>query len=118
MEHLKSAVYLQAYGQKDPVIEYKREARKHFDGIYNEIKEKIKRAITSLDTKYILESMSVKSRIEKQAEIAIANSGKSEDSEKSQNKTIRKNKGENVGRNEPCSCGSGKKFKKCCGQKK
>jgi preprotein translocase subunit SecA len=115
MEHLKSSVSLQAYGQKDPVIEYKREARKHFDGIFDEIKEKLKKIIIGLDTKYILESMSVKSQIEKQAEIAIKNSGKNENEDK-KGKTIKKNKEENIGRNDLCYCGSGKKYKKCHGK--
>ena len=116
MEHLKSSVSLQAYGQKDPVIEYKREARKHFDGIFEEIKEKLKKVVISLDTKYILESMSVKSQIEKQAEIAIANSGKSRNGQKSKGNIIVKDKKKDVGRNDPCYCGSGKKYKKCHGK--
>lgn len=115
MEHLKSSVSLQAYGQKDPVIEYKKEASKHFEGIFEEIKEKIKKVVIALDTKYILETMSVKSKIEKQAELAIKNSGKSE-SRDGKGKTIIKNKEEAVGRNEPCYCGSGKKYKKCHGK--
>ena len=117
MDHLKSAVSLQAYGQKDPVVEYKREARKQFEGIFDEILEKVKKAVTFLDTEYMIKSMTVASQIQKQAEIAIANSGKSEDG-KSRGKTVVKNKDENIGRNDPCPCGSGKKYKKCCGRNK
>ncbi len=116
MEHLKSAVSLQAYGQKDPVVEYKKEARKHFDGIFTEILEKVKKNITYFDPEYFQKAMDVKSQIEKQAEIAIANSGKSEDG-KSKGKTVVKNKQENIGRNDLCYCGSGKKYKKCHGKK-
>ena len=117
MDHLKSSVSLQAYGQKDPVVEYKREARKLFDGIFEEILEKVKKAIVFLDTEYMIKSMSVESKIQKQAELAIANSTKAEDG-KSKGKTKVKTKEENIGRNDPCPCGSGKKYKKCCGKNK
>jgi preprotein translocase subunit SecA len=116
MEHLKSSVSLQAYGQKDPVVEYKKEARKHFDGIYADILGKIKSTIVSFDPEYFKKTMDVKSRIEKQAELAIANSGKREDG-KTKGKTLVKNKEDEVGRNETCPCGSGKKYKKCHGKK-
>jgi preprotein translocase subunit SecA len=117
MDHLKSAVSLQAYGQKDPVIEYKREAKKQFEGIFDEILEKVKKAITFLDTEYMIKSMTVASKIQKQAEMAIANSGKNEDGQKAKGKTVIKTEQEKVGRNEPCPCGSGKKYKNCCGRK-
>jgi preprotein translocase subunit SecA len=116
MEHLKSSVSLQAYGQKDPVIEYKKEARKHFNNIFEDINLKLKKTITSLDAKFIFDSMPVKSRIQKQAEIAIANSGKSVDGDK-KGETKTKSREESMGRNEVCHCGSGKKFKKCHGVK-
>lgn len=115
MEHLKSAVSLQAYGQKDPVVEYKKEARKHFDGIFTEILEKVKKTIKYFDPEYFQKTMDVKSKIEKQAEIAILNSGKSEDGNK-KGKTKIKTNNENIGRNDPCHCGSGKKYKKCHGK--
>lgn len=116
MEHLKQSVSLQAYGQKDPVVEYKKEARKHFDGIFTDILEKVKKTIVFFDPEYFQKAMDVKSKIEKQAEIAIANSGKSEDGG-SKGKTIVKDKENSLGRNDPCHCGSGKKFKKCHGKK-
>ena len=116
MEHLKSAVSLQSYGQKDPVVEYKKEARKHFDGIFGEILEKVQKSVTYFDPEYFQKTMDVKSKIEKQAEIAIANAGQAEDGKK-KGKTVVKTNEEKISRNDPCPCGSGKKYKKCCGKK-
>ncbi len=116
MEHLRSSVSLQAYGQKDPIVEYKREAKKHFENIFTEILARVQDGVIKLDVDYIQENMSIHSKIQKQAEMAIANSIKAEDGEKSKGKTIVKDKEQIIGRNDPCPCGSGKKYKKCCGR--
>ncbi len=115
MEHLRSSVSLQAYGQKDPLIEYKKEAKQQFENIFNEIKNRVANSILRLNINAVLDSMDVKTKIQKQAEKAIASSMKSEDGK---GKTIIKNNEENIGRNDPCICGSGKKYKKCCGLNK
>ena len=118
MDHLKSSVSLQAYGQKDPVIEYKREAKKYFSGFFDEIKEKVKNYLTYVDIGFMKQMAEgkVQTEIEKQSEKAIESSGKTEESKDKKKEPIRnENK---VGRNDPCPCGSGKKYKNCCGREK
>jgi len=115
MEYLKRSVLMQAYGQKDPLIEYKKEAKVYFDDFYVDIYNNLKKFLTYLDVKYLFKVADVKSKIEKQSETAIANSGKSEDGK---GKTMVKNSEDKVGRNDICPCGSSKKYKKCCGKDK
>ncbi len=116
MEHLKNAVAMQAYGQKDPLVEYKMEAKKYFDGFFDELKEKYKSTIIYTDLVFLKKMEDMKSEMEIQSELAIKSSGKSEETQKPQ--TIVKSEKEKVGRNELCPCGSGEKYKKCCGKNK
>ena len=94
LEQLRQVIGLRSYGQRDPLIEYKKEA---FD-LFSNLLEKLK-----LDFVTILMNLKVvteqpQEKIEsKQSMIGQIKSGKK------------------IGRNEPCSCGSGKKFKHCCG---
>ena len=117
MDHLKSSVSLQAYGQKDPVIEYKREAKKSFSGFFEDLKSKIKNYLTYVDIgfmKQIAEGR-FESEIEKESEKAIKASERSEDGDNKKKEPV-KNNNKKIGRNEPCPCGSGKKYKNCCGK--
>lgn len=116
MDHLKSSVSLQAYGQKDPVIEYKREAKKYFEGFFKEINEKVKNYLTYVDIAFMKQMAEgkIQTEIEKQSEKAIESSGKTEDSKPKKKEPVKKEK--SVGRNDTCPCGSGKKYKNCCGK--
>ncbi|MDC0240628.1 SEC-C metal-binding domain-containing protein, partial [Candidatus Pelagibacter sp.] len=91
LEQLRQVVGLRSYGQRDPLVEYKKEA---FD-LFSNLLDKLK-----LDFVTIL--MNLKVVTEQQ-----------EENKKSMLDQIRS--GKKIGRNEPCSCGSGKKFKHCCG---
>jgi preprotein translocase subunit SecA len=94
LEQLRQVIGLRSYGQRDPLIEYKKEA---FD-LFSNLLEKLK-----LDFVTIL--MNLKVVTEQQQE--------KEENKKSIIEQIKS--GKKIGRNEPCSCGSGKKFKHCCG---
>ena len=102
MEQLKHGIGLRAYGQHDPVSEYK------FAGF--DMFEEMIAAIREDAVKYILRA-NVAQKIEREqvAKPVVASHGDGSESKK----PIRK--GEKVGRNDPCPCGSGKKYKKCCG---
>jgi preprotein translocase subunit SecA len=93
LEQLRQVIGLRSYGQRDPLIEYKKEAFDLFSNLLNKLK---------LDHIKILMNLRV-----------IENSSSNENSNQTKNnpKTI----GKKLSRNEPCHCGSGKKFKKCCG---
>ena len=95
LEQLRQVIGLRSYGQRDPLIEYKKEAFALFEDLLKKLKQD-----------YIVVLMNLK--------FVETSSGKSDEKtneEKSINQINKK-----VKRNEPCPCGSGKKYKKCCGK--
>jgi len=109
LDHLKKGVFLRAYGQKDPLIEYQKESYAMFERMLNKVRE--------LMVEYIFK-MQLPPRISKpvqnQQNKDEKNNKKNEE-QKPQQPTILNKK---IGRNDPCPCGSGKKYKKCCGKDK
>ena len=93
LEQLRQVIGLRSYGQRDPLIEYKKEA---FD-LFSNLLEKLK-----LDFVTILMNLKVVTEVSPEKKI-------------SQNMVDQIKKGKKIGRNEPCFCGSAKKFKYCCG---
>jgi preprotein translocase subunit SecA len=90
LEHLRQVIGLRSYGQKDPLAEFRREAFQLFESLLFKIKvETIKFLI---NTNIVVE--------EKNEQVERSNLGKKK----------------KVSRNEPCTCGSGKKYKHCCGR--
>lgn len=105
MEELKRGVGLRAYGQQDPVVAFRMESYDMFDAMSASIRDDAVRVILSARLKSDQEV-----KREAVAKVSMNNSG--DGSEKG--KTVRKNG--KIGVNEPCPCGSGKKYKKCCGK--
>ena len=102
MEHLKEGVSLRGYGQTNPIQVYTMEGYEMFDNFLNKVDNDI--------ALFLLKS-EVKQNIErKQTLDGNANDGK--EKVKSKPKRVAKK----IGRNELCSCGSGKKYKQCCGK--
>ncbi|MDA9152832.1 preprotein translocase subunit SecA [Candidatus Pelagibacter sp.] len=91
LEQLRQVVGLRSYGQRDPLVEYKKEA---FD-LFSNLLEKLK-----LDFVTILMNLKVVTEQQEEKKESMVDQIKS---------------GKKIGRNEPCTCGSGKKFKHCCG---
>lgn len=101
MHRLKQGIGLVAYGQKDPVVVYKQEGYEMFE----EMTEAIARdTVTTLCKAVIEKTVQAKPVAQEVATSGGANT----------TTTVRKDK--KVGRNDPCPCGSGKKYKNCCGQ--
>jgi len=103
MDQLRQGIGLRAYGQKDPVIEYQVEGYEMFEEMIRSIQE---------ETVHLLYHVKVQNNMpkrEKVAEPLHTNRG----DEGSQKPVV---KGKKVGRNDPCPCGSGLKYKKCCGR--
>ena len=103
MTDLRQGIGLRSYGQMDPVIEYKREGFEMFEAMINSIREEIVRRVFLAQIKPQTEL-----KREKVAKVTSTGSG---------DKTIKKQpqvKKAKVGRNDPCPCGSGKKYKNCC----
>ena len=104
MDDLKQGITLRAYAQEDPVVAYKREGYEMFEAMINAMKEETIRRLFLVQLKTDEEV-----RREKVAKEIGTNSAS--------DKTVKKQpvrKGKKVGPNDPCPCGSGKKYKKCC----
>lgn len=106
MEELRRGIYLRAYGQRDPVIEYRLEGFDMFDAMVAAIKE---------DTVRMLLTVRIRTEEEiKREQTLKPTSAKGANETGEPLRPIRKAK--KIGRNDPCPCGSGKKYKKCCGR--
>ncbi|MDP3988819.1 MAG: preprotein translocase subunit SecA [bacterium] len=107
MEHLRSSVRLRAYGQRDPLVEYKREARGIFTTLEASLFVAVGRAIDHIvvadqaEQKELQDAQdgAMRARDQKHGEASVVSSKSNE-----------------PGRNDPCYCGSGKKYKKCHGK--
>lgn len=111
MDHLKEGIGLRGYGQEDPLVAYKREAHQLFDDMIYRIKRDTVRMMFQIQIRQEEEVEELKREQESQP---MYYGGGGESSSSSSAKTV-KNK-QKVGRNDPCPCGSGKKYKKCCGR--
>lgn len=107
MDHLKEGIGLRGYGQKDPVREYQREGYEMFMEMISRMKSD---SLEKLCLVQIQREEEVEEIRHQQKEDYILSRG--EDVPEAQ--TV-KREGKKVGRNDPCPCGSGKKYKKCCG---
>jgi preprotein translocase subunit SecA len=110
MDHLKEGIGLRGYGQEDPLVAYKREAHQLFDDMIYRIKRDTVRMMFQIQIQKEEEVEELKREQESQPMYY----GGGDSAAASSPKTV-KNK-QKVGRNDPCPCGSGKKYKKCCGR--
>lgn len=104
MDQLKRGITLRAYAQRDPVVEYKYEGMDMFEEMINSIKEDTVRMVLTVKFR-------TPPKREQVAKPTVASHGGDEGG--GVKKTVVKK--QKVGRNDPCPCGSGKKYKKCCG---
>ena len=107
MEELRKGIYLRSYAQRDPVVEYRIEGFDMFDEMVAAIRE---------DTVKMLLTVRLRNPEEEPKREQVANpttASHGDDTVKKQ--PVRKTAAQKVGRNDPCPCGSGKKYKKCCG---
>lgn len=109
MDHLKDSVGLRGYAQKNPLTEYKKEGFEMFSKMMHQIRE----GVTEYLFKVQIEEGSELPAEQDQATKMVEHRGAS--SEESKPLTVRRDE-KKVGRNDPCHCGSGKKFKKCHGK--
>ena len=105
MEMLRQGIGLMAYGQRDPVVEYKMNAFEMFNSMISSIQE---------DTVRMLYHVHVEQKIERE-QVAKVTSTNKDDSAGPKKPVQRKE--DKVYPNDPCPCGSGKKYKQCCGRK-
>jgi len=109
MDHLKEGIGLRGYAQQDPLMVYKKEAFEMFQDLVYRIKEETLKILFRIQ---ISEPSRVNELSQPQEQEMTFSHGEGEQQKK---KPVRRS-GEKVGRNDPCPCGSGKKYKKCCGR--
>ena len=117
MDELKDGIGLRAYGQKDPVVQYRIEGFDMFDEMVNSIKQDVVKILLNINRAQNLERKQTV-RITNQGLQEMANDMRKEMPKESKEVTHTPvvNNGPKVGRNDPCPCGSGKKYKNCCGR--
>ena len=105
MEQLRQGIGLQAYGQRDPKVEYKMSAFEMFDSMISSIQQ---------DTIRLLYHVRIEQKVEREQVAQVTGTNKDESSQKG---PVRRQQ-DKVYPNDPCPCGSGKKYKQCCGRKR
>ncbi|MFC3041298.1 preprotein translocase subunit SecA [Virgibacillus xinjiangensis] len=105
MDQLRQGIHLRAYGQNDPLREYQLEGFSMFEAMIENIEEEV--------AKYVMKAR-IRENLQREAVVknTQAVSGGQEEKKKKRKPIVKK---QNVGRNDPCPCGSGKKFKNCHG---
>ena len=104
MDQLRQGVHLQAYGQRNPVVDYKLAGYEMCDGMMEAVKE---------DTVRLLFHVKVEEKVEREQVAKVTDTNKDD----SLGKAPVKREAAKVYPNDPCPCGSGKKYKQCCGRK-
>ncbi|MFA6338949.1 MAG: preprotein translocase subunit SecA [Candidatus Paceibacterota bacterium] len=125
MDYLRGSVNLRAYGQRDPLVEYKKEGLKLFRDMQVSIADQVAKFIPELGAGALIREEEKAKEAHKHI-VAVGGSDSSGDSVASKiihSKNSNQNQNnpstssdEKLGRNDPCPCGSGKKYKKCCGK--
>ncbi len=104
MDQLRQGIGLQAYGQRDPLVEYKMSAYEMFDAMTSSIRE---------DTVRLLFHVKVEQKVEREEVAKVTGTNKDD----SGPRAPKKRAADKIYPNDPCPCGSGKKYKQCCGRK-
>ena len=113
MDQLREGIGLRGYGQRDPLSEYKIEGFRMFEEMMGRVREDTVRTLFLVQ---VVEEENLPKRRQQHFSMsrgAVENAG-SQGAEPVRPQTVRR-EARKVGRNEPCPCGSGKKYKKCCG---
>ncbi|HST21843.1 MAG TPA: SEC-C metal-binding domain-containing protein, partial [Blastocatellia bacterium] len=119
LDHLREGISLRGYAQKDPLVEYKRESFDLFQAMLDRINTEMIRYLFNLQVQVaapVEQQLLERRRRQRRGRVAFtkANETAFAGGEEEAAKPVR-NKGPRVGRNDACPCGSGKKYKKCCG---
>jgi len=113
LDHLKEGIGLRGYGQKNPLQEYKKEGFEMFSAMIETIREQTLSTLfrIKLASEEDLDREAMEKKKREQSKMQMS---RGRDAEQAQQPL--KREGEKIGRNSPCPCGSGKKYKKCCGR--
>ena len=103
MDQLRQGIGLQAYGQKDPLVEYRMNGYGMFDEMTANIQE---------ETVRVMFHIQIEQKVEREEVAKVTGTNKDD----SVGKQPKRRESAKVGRNDPCPCGSGRKYKQCCGR--
>ena len=112
LEHLRSVIGFRGYAQRDPLNEYKSEAYELFEVLLQTINEDVTKFMAFFQ---LVDSNKIQNENSNAENAEFSYNKKNEYNEKNPQNTVTANWGK-VGRNSPCPCGSGKKFKNCHGR--
>jgi len=130
MDYMRKGIGLRGYGQRDPLVEYKKEAYRMFNELNNLIQKQVVYSIykvadaqqfkapTLIDRAKVYMAPAKEMQGRGSGMSAAAAGGENKDNQDKADivtQKMRDDKGNKVGRNDPCPCGSGKKYKRCCG---
>ncbi|MBN2476917.1 MAG: SEC-C domain-containing protein [Pirellulales bacterium] len=125
MDHLRSSVGLRGYAQVDPKVEYKREGMRTFEAMWDSVGERVTDLIfrmEQLDESFVGSTWTEAEAIHEDAasagEIAAQQQAAIDGTQADRKPQPIRHRQQRVGRNDPCPCGSGKKFKNCCMRKR
>src|SRR5438132_2112725 len=115
MDHLRSTVGLRGYAQEDPKTVYKREGMKEFDLMWEGMQDKVTETVFRMEEEEAFQESvwSIGATIHEAAPRPMAQDVSTNSSQSDKKPEPIRNRGERVGRNDPCPCGSGKKYKNC-----
>jgi preprotein translocase subunit SecA len=125
MDHLRASVGLRGYAQVDPKVEYKREGMRTFDLMWKGIDERVTDIVYRIEQvedealkSTFRETAAIHAEAPSAAELAAQSPSPAAPPSQAADANVEpiRNLGTKVGRNDPCPCGSGKKFKNCCGK--
>ena len=116
MDYLRASVNLRAYGQRDPLVEYKKESLRLFKELEGNIADRIIKLLPHLNIKSTVVIKEEEERMKQTVRQAKEITSETESKSVTQKPFANTATGEKVGRNDLCPCGSGKKYKKCHGQ--
>ena len=123
MDHLRSSVGLRGYAQVDPKVEYKREGMRTFETMWTSVGERATDLIfrmEQLDEGFVgstwTEAEAIHADAPDTSEIVSQQQAAIDGTQADRKPKPIRNREERVGRNDPCPCGSGKKYKRCCGR--
>jgi preprotein translocase subunit SecA len=124
MDHLRSSVGLRGYAQVDPKVEYKREGMRIFEQMWTSVGERVTDLVfkmEQLDERFVSSTWAQSEAVHEDAssagDIASQQQAAIEGTETDHKPQPIRNRQQRIGRNDPCPCGSGKKFKNCCMKK-
>ena len=122
MDYLRQGIHLRGYAQKNPKQEYKREAFALFGQLLERIKQEVVSVVSKVQVRAEEDVAAVEEQRRQQAELEFKHAQVSNfaparsEAEQAEEPQPFVREGQKVGRNDPCPCGSGKKYKQCCGK--